>query len=397
MPVINSVAAMKDEIAALRRELHQNPQTSYEETFASGLVQKQLTAWGIPFKAGIATTGIVATIEGQRTDSGKAMGLRADMDALDIIEKSGQPWVSKNPGKMHACGHDGHTSILLGAAKYLSENRNFNGKVHLIFQPAEEGGGGAYKMIEEGLFRDFPMDSVYGLHNWPWLKAGQVGTRKGPLMASSDSLKITITGKGGHAAMPNKTVDPVLVVSHIVTALQSIVARNVDPVDQAVVTITNIQAGTGAFNIIPDTATMTGTFRAFTRETRALLRDRIVDIVAHTAQAFMAQAEVEIFDGYDPTVNSGPETDIAAAAAIAVVGEGNVFTDIPPVMGAEDFGAYTSAGPGAFIFLGQGVEGKDSPHNHGLHSPYYDFNDEVIPVGVSWFAKLVETNMPLEK
>ena len=397
MPVINSVAAMKDEIAALRREMHQNPQTSYEETFASGLVAKQLKQWGIKFEQGIAVTGIVATIEGQKNTSGKAIGLRADMDALDIIEKSGQPWSSKNEGKMHACGHDGHTSMLLGVAKHLNDNRNFNGKVYLIFQPAEEGGGGAYKMIEEGLFKKFPMDAIYGLHNWPWMKVGTIGTRKGPLMASSDSFTIKITGKGGHAAMPHKTVDPVVVASHIVTALQTIVARNVDPVDQAVVTITNLHAGTGAFNIIGDVAEMTGTCRAFTRETRSYLHERITAIVKHTAAAHMAEADVVIFDGYDPTINTAAEVDHAIAAATAVVGEANVMTDIAPVMGAEDFGAYTAEKSGAFIFLGQGVDAKDSPHNYGLHSPHYDFNDEVIPVGVSWFAKVVETTMPLDK
>lgn len=396
MPVINSVAAMKDEIAALRRDLHRHPQTSYEETYAAALVARQLTAWGIPFESGIAVTGIVATIEGQKSDSGKAVGLRADMDALDITEKSGREWASTFPGKMHACGHDGHTSILLGAAKYLSENRNFNGKVHLIFQPAEEGGGGAYKMIEEGLFKKFPMDAVYGLHNWPYMKIGQIGTRKGPLMASSDSLTITIKGVGGHAAMPHKTVDPIVVASHIVTALQSIVSRNVDPVDQAVVTITNLNAGTGAFNIIGDSAVMSGTVRAFTRETRKFLHDRLRAIVQSVAAAFMAEAEVEIFDGYDPTINSDREAEIAAAAAAAVVGEANVHTNIPPVMGAEDFGAYTAEKPGAFIFLGQGVDEKDSPHNYGLHNPHYDFNDDAIPVGVSYFAKLVEELMPLK-
>lgn len=396
MPVLNSAAAMKDEIAALRRELHQNPQTAYEETFASDLVAERLTAWGIPFTRNIAVTGIVATIDGQKTDSGKAIGLRADMDALDIPEKSGREWASKFAGKMHACGHDGHTSILLGAAKYLSENRNFNGKVHLIFQPAEEGGGGAYKMIEEGLFDKFPMDAVYGLHNWPWLKAGMVGTRKGPMMASSDSMTITVTGRGGHAAMPHKTIDPIVVGAHIVTALQSIVGRNVDPVDQAVVTIANFNAGGGAFNVIGDTAILDGTIRAFSNDTRRMLHERVRQIVENTAAAFGATAQVEIFDGYDPTVNSDREAEIAAEAAAAVVGAANVITDIPPVMGAEDFGAYTSAKPGAFIFMGQGVDEKDSPHNHGLHSPFYDFNDDIIPVGVSYFAALVEKLMPMD-
>ncbi len=398
MPVINSIARNQDEIAACRREMHQNPQTSYEETFASGLVKRKLKEWGIPFKEGIAVTGIVATIEGQKTDSGKAIALRADMDALDIEEKTGVTHASKNPGKMHACGHDGHTATLLGAAKYLSETRNFNGKVHLIFQPAEEGGAGAYRMIEEGLFEQFPVDAVYGVHNWPWLDAGKIAVRKGPMLASADRLTINVKGKGGHAAMPHKTIDPVVAGSHIVTALQSIVARNVDPVEQGVITIANFRAGTGASNIISDGAYMDGTIRAFRPEVRAYLHQRIREIVPAVAGAFMAEADVIIDDGYDPTINSDHETDLAAAAARAVVGDGNVITDIPPCMGAEDFGAYLMKRPGAFLFVGQGVKNNpDSPHNQGLHSPLYDFNDEILPVAGSFFATLIEQNMPLSK
>lgn len=397
MPVLNSAAALKDEAAGWRRELHQNPQTSYEEEFASAFIAARLKEWGIPFKKGVAKTGIVATIEGRKNDSGRALGLRADIDALDITEKSGQPWSSKNPGKMHACGHDGHTATLLAAAKHLSENRNFNGKVNLIFQPAEEGGGGAYKMIEEGLFRDFPMDAVYGLHNWPYLEAGRIATRKGPLMASADELHITVKGKGGHAAGPQNTVDPVVVSAHIITALQTIVSRNLDPVDQGVVTISIVNAGTGASNVIADTAQLTGTIRAFKQETREFLHRRVKEIAEGVAKAMMASADVKIEIGYDPTINTDRETDLAVQAAAAVVGANNVIADTDPTMGAEDFGAYLRQRPGAFVFLGQKVKDKpDSPHNHGLHSPYYDFNDDVIPVGVSWFVRLVEDHMPLK-
>ncbi|MCB9990595.1 MAG: amidohydrolase [Rhodospirillales bacterium] len=399
MPVINSIADHKDEAAGWRQELHQNPQTSFEEEFASTFVKKKLTEWGIPFKDGIAVTGIVATIEGQKTDSGKAIGLRADMDALDIIEDSGVPYASKNPGKMHACGHDGHTSTLLSAAKYLSENRNFNGKVHLIFQPAEEGGGGAYKMIEEGLFKDFPCDYVFGYHNWPYMPLGKVAMRKGPILASADEFEIVIKGKGGHAAMPHQTVDPVVAAAQIVLALQSIVSRNVSPVDQGVVTVANFRGGTGAHNIIGEKVVMNGTVRAFRQETREFILKRVREIAENTAKAFMTEATVHIVPGgYAPTINSEDGVDMAAAAAIKVAGEQNVMTDAEPTMGAEDFGAYLMEKPGAFILIGQGMpDDEKSPHNYGLHSPYYDFNDEVLPIGASYFATLVEDYMPLDK
>lgn len=397
MPVINRVAALRDEIAELRRSLHENPQTKYEETFASDLVAKKLAEWGIPFRRGIAVTGIVATIEGRKTDSGKSIGLRADMDALDITEKSGQPWSSKNPGKMHACGHDGHTSTLLGAAKYLNETRNFNGKVHLIFQPAEEGGCGADKMIAEGLFRDFPCDYVFGYHNWPMMPVGKIATRPGPLLASVDEFSITIRGVGGHAAMPHQTVDPVVVASHIVTALQSIVSRNVDPVDTVVISVTNLNSGTGAFNIISDEARMVGTVRTFNNDTREMVLKRLDTIVQNVATAFGATAKTDyLFHNY-ATINSADGVAMAARAAAIVVGEENVSTTCPPSMGGEDFSAYLREKPGAFIFIGQGTPDKTSPHSRGLHHPAYDFNDDILPIGISYFAALVENTMPLEK
>ncbi len=397
MPVINSIAALKDEAAAWRRELHQNPQTSYEEEFASSFVKKKLAEWGIPFKDGIAVTGVVATIEGQKTDSGRTIGLRADMDALDITEKSGLPHASKNQGKMHACGHDGHTATLLAAAKYLSENRNFNGTVHLIFQPAEEGGRGAHKMMEEGLFKEFPCDAVYGLHNWPGLPVGKVATRSGPIMASVDEFVIDITGEGGHAAMPHSTIDPVVVASHLVIALQAIVSRNVDPVETAVLSVTNVNVGTGAFNIIADTARLTGTVRTFNNEVRKMISQRIEETMNHICKAYGATGKLDYDFNIDATINSADGVDMAAKAISEVVGENNVDVNYPPSMGGEDFGAYLTEKPGAFIFVGQAVEGeKDSPHNRGLHSPYYDFNDDILPIGASFFAKVVEKSMPLE-
>lgn len=398
MTLINSIAAMKDEIAAYRRALHENPQTAYEETFASALVQEKLSAWGIPFKAGYAKTGIIAIIEGQKTDSGKAIGLRADMDALDIVEQSGQPWTSKTPGKMHGCGHDGHTAMLLGAAKYLSQTRNFNGTVYLIFQPAEEGGGGAIRMVKEGLFRDYPMNAVFGLHNWPGMKRGEIGLRPGPIMASSDSFEITITGKGGHAALPHLNTDPVLAASHLVTALQSIVSRQIDPVDQAVLSITNFHAGTGASNVTPDTAALMGTYRAFRVETRAMLKKRIQEITNAVANTFNTKADFVFNDGYDPTINSAPESAFCAEIARALVGEANVNANVEPCMGAEDFGAFLREVPGCYIWMGQGEPAApDSPHNKGLHNAGYDFNDNIIPLGVEYWARLTEAALPLTK
>lgn len=396
MPVINRLAEFQDEIAAIRRELHQNPQTAYEETFASDMVAKKLSEWGIPFKRNIAITGIVATIEGQKTDSGKSIGLRADMDALDLTEKSGQPWASKTPGKMHGCGHDGHTSILLATAKYLAETRNFNGKVHLIFQPAEEGSRGADRMMEEGLFRDFPMDQVYGLHNWPWMPLGRVEMRAGPLLANVDEFEITITGKGGHAAYPQETIDPLITGAQIVSALQTVVARNATPVDPLVVSVTNFHAGTGAFNVIGDTATMTGTVRSFSDAMRQLAKKRIHEIAQNTAAANNAQINIQYIEQIDATVNTPAETATAARIAAKIVGDANISTDTPMCMGGEDFGSFLKNRPGCYIFMGQGTKNDQSPHNQGLHSPFYDFNDDLIPIASSYFAALVESEMALD-
>lgn len=397
MTLSNSIAAMKDEIAAYRRELHQNPQTSYEETFASDLVAKKLTEWGISFTRGMAVTGIVATIEGQKTDSGKSIGLRADMDALNMTEESGQPWASKNPGKMHGCGHDGHTAMLLGAAKYLSETRNFNGTVHLIFQPAEEGGAGAIRMIKEGLFKKFPMDKVFGMHNWPGMKKGTLGLRPGPIMASTDSFEITITGKGGHAALPHLNVDPIMAASHIVTALQTIVSRQIDPIDQAVVSVTNLKGGSGATNVIPDSVFLSGTFRSFKVETRKLLKFRIEEIATSIAKAMNTKLDIKFNDGYDPTINSVEESVFCANVAREMLGDANVNANVEPCMGAEDFGAMLQEVPGCYIWMGQSVDKADSPHNKFLHNTGYDFNDDIIPTGIEYWARLTEAALPLVK
>ncbi len=397
MPIINSIAACKEEIAACRHELHKHAQTKYEETFASGLVAKKLKQWGIPFHQGLGVTGIVGTIKGQKCDSGKSIALRADMDALDIVEESGVPHQSCNHGKMHACGHDGHTAGLLAAAKYLQETRNFNGTVQLIFQPAEEGGLGANRMIEEGLFEKFPCDYVFGIHNWPYAPLGMAGTRVGALLASVDEFYITITAKGGHAAMPHTACDPVIVASHIIMALQTIVSRNINPIDTAVVSVTNLNAGTGAFNIIPGTAQMNGTVRTFSNDTRQFIKKRIEEIITQISAAYNTTTEMEyIFSNY-PTVNTADGVEMAGRALTDILGAENVNLNCEPTMGGEDFGAYLTKKPGAFVFLGQGVaDKKNSPHNFGLHSPFYDFNDDVIPIAASFFAKLVEQYMPLK-
>lgn len=386
----NFLTSIVEEVKECRHQLHQNPATSYEEIFASDLVARKLTEWGIPFERNWATTGIVATIEGLKTDSGKKIGIRADMDALDIEEDSGQPWASKIPGKMHACGHDGHTSILLGTAKYLKDTRNFNGTVHLFFQPAEEGGGGAMKMIEQGLFDKYNVDSVYALHNWPWLPKGVIATTPGPMLACSDEIEIKIYGTGGHAAMPHKTVDPIVIASEIVIAAQSIVARNVDPADAAVISLTNFNGGTGATNVIPSEVTILGTARAFKNEIRDLLEQRLREIVEGIARTHGGRAELVYDRKYEPTINDPAQTAFCTGIATSLVGADNVITSFPPVMGAEDFGAMLAERPGCYIALGQGMADQDSPHNHGLHHPKFDFNDEILPDGIKYFVAVTE-------
>lgn len=390
MPVRNSIQAMKDEFAAYRRELHENPQTAYEEEFARQMITRRLDEWGISYKQGYGKTGVVATIEGKPGE--RAIGLRADIDALDIIEQSGQPWASKTPGKMHGCGHDGHTAILLATAKYLNENPNFTGRVHLIFQPAEEGASGAEEMVKDGLFRDFPCDEVYALHNWPYLPLGQIAMRKGPIMAAVDVFNITIAGVGGHAAMPHNTVDPVTVAAQIISAFQTLVAREVDALDSAVISVTNLHAGTGAFNVIGESATLNGTVRSFRPETRDRLHRRMEEIAGSIAAAFGAKVpHFEMIRENEPTINDDEAAAFCARVAEAVFGPDNVDSNVLPCMGGEDFGVMLREAKGAFVFMGQGeTNNPGSPHNRGLHHPGYDFNDEAIPYGVEYFTTLVE-------
>lgn len=394
----NSIAALEGEITGYRRALHENPGTAYEEFFASDLVAEKLTEWGITFERGIAQTGIVATIKGQTNKSGRAIALRADMDALDIVEAENKDHRSKIEGKMHGCGHDGHTACLLGAAKYLSENNAFDGTVHLIFQPAEEGHGGAYKMLDEGLLSKFPFDAVFALHNWPSLPKGTIALRSGPIMAAADRFDIVIKGAGGHAAYPERCLDPIIIGSHIVQALQTLISRSIDPQQPAVISITNFHAGTGAFNVIPDEAHLNGTLRSFDPKIRQKLTERITQICEDTAKLYGATAEC-VFDegGYDPTINSEEESAFCAEIARSIVGADNVNESINPSMGAEDFGAMLAQRPGCYIWMGQGEADPQSNHNQGLHTPRYDFNDSIIPQAIEYWARVVERYLPLER
>ena len=387
MPIVNRVAAMQDELTELRRDFHAHPEVLYDVHRTAAIVAEKLKAWGCDeVVTGIGRTGVVGVIRGRSNNSGKVIGLRADMDALPIQEETGLPYASTIPGRMHACGHDGHTTMLLGAARYLAETRNFDGTVVLIFQPAEEGGAGAKAMIDDGLMDRWGIQEVYGLHNQPGLPVGSFALRPGPLMAASDRIYITIHGKGGHAAKPHCCIDPLLAGAHVVTALQSIVSRNVDPLESGVVSICMFHAG-DTQNVIPATAKLTGTARSLQPHIRDLLEKRIIEVTKATAAMFGAEADVVYKRDYPVTRNHERETQFAASVAAAVVGPDKVNTSAPPVMGGEDFSFMLEARPGAFIFMGNG----DSA---GLHHPAYNFNDDAIPYGVSYWVRLVETAMP---
>ena len=387
MPIVNRVAAMQDELTELRHDFHAHPEVLYEVHRTAGIVAEKLKAWGCDeVVPGVGRTGVVGVIRGRSNNSGKVIGLRADMDALPIEENTGLPYASTVPGRMHACGHDGHTTMLLGAARYLAETRNFDGTVVLIFQPAEEGGAGAKAMIDDGLMDRWGIQEVYGLHNQPGLPVGSFALRPGPLMAASDRIYITIHGKGGHAAKPHCCIDPLLAGAHVVTALQSIVSRNVDPLESGVVSICMFHAG-DTQNVIPATAKLTGTARSLQPHIRDLLEKRIVEVTKATAAMFGAEADVVYKRDYPVTRNHEREAQFAASVAAAVAGPDNVNTAAPPVMGGEDFSFMLEARPGAFIFMGNG----DSA---GLHHPAYNFNDDAIPYGVSYWVRLVETAMP---
>ncbi len=387
MPIVNRLADLADEITAWRRDFHENPEILYETVRTAGKVSELLESFGLDeVVTGIGKTGVVGVIKGKNGGTGKTIGLRADMDALPIEEITGKPYASKTPGKMHACGHDGHTAMLLGAAKYLAETRNFDGTVVVIFQPAEEGGAGAKAMIDDGLMTRWPIDEVYGMHNFPGMPVGEFAIRKGAIMAATDEFAIKITGRGGHAAKPNETIDPIVTGSNMITALQSIASRNANPLDSIVVSVTVFNGG-NAFNVIPQEVTLRGTVRTLSPEMRDLAEERMGKIVTSVAEAFGATAELTFRRGYPVTANHDQQTDFAASIAENIAGDGKVNRSIDPMMGGEDFSYMLEERPGAFIFAGNG----DSA---GLHHPAYDFNDELIPVGCSYWVKLVETAMP---
>ena len=387
MPIKNRFAELLPEIVGWRHDFHENPEIMYEVHRTAARVAELCRTFGCDeVVTGIGRTGVVALIRGRGHSSNRVVGLRADMDALPIDEVTGLPYASKTPGAMHACGHDGHTAILLGTAKYLAETRNFDGTVALIFQPAEEGGAGGKAMVDDGMMDRFGISEVYGLHNAPGIPVGQFAIRPGPLMASADEFRITVTGKGGHAAEPHRAVDTTLVACHIVVALQSVVSRNIDPLANVVLTVGTFQTDSRASNVIAHQVVMQGTVRTLDAQARDLAEGRVTAIAHATAEAFGAVADVDYQRGYPVTVNAPENTIYAADAAEAVAGR--VERDVKPIMPAEDFSYMLEARPGAYIFLGNGDSAS-------CHHPAYDFNDEAIPAGCSFFATLVERRLPL--
>ncbi|MDO9025925.1 M20 aminoacylase family protein [Zwartia sp.] len=390
---LESIKKFHQELVAVRRDLHANPEIGFEEIRTSGIVAGALTALGVEVHRGIGKTGVVGVIKGQRTDSGKMIGLRADMDALPMSEDSVSDYCSRVPGMMHACGHDGHTTILLGTAKYLMQNRNFNGTAVLIFQPAEEGLGGAKAMVDDGLFDKFPCDAIYALHNWPGLPAGVVGINPGPMMAASDKFEITIQGRGGHGAHPYQTIDPIMVAATIVTTLQTIVSRNVHPLEAAVLSFGHINAGSpSAASVIPGQAKLVGTVRTFSDNVQQVVETRMRSLIASIAEGFGATAEFKYVRNYPATVNTALNAHFVADVATDLFGAEKVVRDMTPSMGSEDFSFMLKKVPGAYFRLGQG----GAEDGRFLHNPRFDFNDDVIPVGSATFAALIERGMPLQ-
>jgi len=386
MPIRNRFAQMLPEITAWRRDLHEHPEILFDTHRTAAAVATRLREFGCDeVVTGIGRTGVVGVIKGRMMTSGRVVGLRADMDALPITEATGLSYASRTPGAMHACGHDGHTAMLLGAAKYLAETRNFDGTVVVIFQPAEEGGGGGREMCADGMMDRFGITEVYGMHNWPGRPVGEFAIRSGPFFAATDQFEIIVEGKGGHAAKPQDTVDSTLVASHIVLALQSIVSRNADPVGQIVVSVTSFETSSTAFNVIPQRVLLKGTVRTLSREMRELAERRLKALAETQALAFGAVAQVNYMRGYPVTVNAATETEYAAQAARAVSGQCDAA---PLVMGGEDFAFMLQERPGAYILVGNGDTAM-------VHNPEYNFNDEAIPAGCSWWAEIAEQRMPV--
>lgn len=389
------IAQFHPELTAFRRDLHAHPELGFEEHYTAQRVAEALKLCGVDeIHTGIGKTGLVGVIRGRRSSSGKSIGLRADMDALPMSEHNEFAWKSMSSGRMHGCGHDGHTTMLVGAARYLSETRNFDGTAVLIFQPGEEGHAGAKAMIEDGLFDRFPVQSVYGMHNWPAMRPGTVGINPGPMMAAADRITIEITGRGGHGAHAYTTIDPVLVAGHIITAVQSIVSRNVRPVESAVISLCALRAGDpGAMSVIPDTATLVGTVRTFSAAVQAQVEQRLKELCAAVALAFGATASVHYERIYPATINTAPEANFAADVATRLLGREHVVRDLEPSMGAEDFSFMLQARPGAYFRIGQGAE--NGTGCAFLHNTRYDFNDAILPLGSALHASLAEQAMPL--
>ena len=390
MRLIESILTDTPAMATLRRDLHAHPELCFEERRTSDVIAQQLTAWGIPIHRGLGTTGVVAILKSGTSD--RAVGLRADMDALPMTEHNQFAHASRHAGRMHACGHDGHTTMLLAAAQHLARHRNYDGTVYLVFQPAEEGGGGAREMIADGLFDRFPMEAIFGVHNWPGLPVGQFAIKNGPCFASSNEFRITIRGKGSHAAMPNLGLDPVPVACQLVQAFQTIITRNMRPIDAGVISVTMIHTGE-ATNVVPDACEIQGTVRTFTLEVLDLIEQRMQQITQHTCAAFGVGCEFEFSRNYPPTINHADETAFARGVMTELVGADNVL-EFEPTMGAEDFAYYLQAIPGAYFVMGNG-DGDHRQSGHGLgpcmlHNPNYDFNDALIPLGATLWVRMAE-------
>ncbi|GJI92060.1 M20 aminoacylase family protein [Duganella hordei] len=396
MKLVEPIIAFQSEIQQIRRDLHAHPELCYEEKRTSDVVADKLSEWGIPVIRGLGLTGVVGIIK--NGSSTRAIGLRADMDALPMQEVNTFAHASRHPGKMHACGHDGHTAMLLGAARHLAEHRNFDGTVYLIFQPAEEGGAGARRMIEDGLFEQCPMDAIYGMHNWPGAPVGTMSVVEGPMMASSNEFYVTVKGKGAHAAQPHKGIDPVMVAVQIAQSWQTIISRQKSPLDTAVLSITQIHAGS-ATNVIPDEAELVGTVRTFTQPVLDMIEQRMGEIARHTAAAFGAEVDFTFRRNYPPLVNHAAETKFAVEVMKSVVGADNVDDNVEPTMGAEDFAFFLQAKLGCYVFIGNG-EGDHRDGGHGLgpcvlHNGSYDFNDHLLPIGASFWVRLAEQSLPM--
>ena len=390
MKVIDSIVTQAASIAAIRRDIHAHPELCFKEIRTADVVASKLTEWGIPIHRGMGVTGVVGIIKAGT--SNKAIGLRADMDALPMQEFNTFAHASKHPNKMHACGHDGHTAMLLAAAQHFAKHRNFDGTVYLIFQPAEEGGGGARVMIEDGLFEKFPMDAVFGMHNWPGTDIGKFAVSPGPVMASTSEFKITVHGKGGHAALPHTSVDPIPVASALVQGFQTIISRNKKPVDAGVISVTMIHAGE-ATNVIPDSCELQGTVRTFTMEVTDMVEKRMKEMATSLCESYGATCDFEFARNYPPTINSVKEAEFARGVMTDIVGEKNVIAQ-EPTMGGEDFAYMLQAKPGCYVFIANG-DGSHREMGHGagpcmLHNPSYDFNDDLIPLGATYWVRLAE-------